>query len=82
MFVKDNLSPGSDGAGEVWAIGESQFGGLQYQFKVGDRVAGNFTPLHINGGDVVSPNVMNSALGGPTDGVFSEWRVRLIQLID
>lgn len=60
-----NLIPLSDGAGEVAEIGEGVT-----RFKPGDRVAGTFFQVWVNG----PPHVGPVALGGPgTDGMLAEY---------
>jgi len=60
--------PNSDGAGEVVEVGEGVTG-----FKAGDRVVATFFQYWEGGG--MSAGVMASALGGPIDGVLSEYAV-------
>lgn len=45
--MKENVIPGSDGAGEIVAVGPVAHSASGW--KIGDRVAGNFTQLHISG---------------------------------
>ena len=59
------LVPNSDCAGEITAIGPNAEG-----FSVGDRVASCFFQDWLDGG--CSARVMESALGGPLDGVLAE----------
>ena len=58
----------SDGAGEVVALGEGVTG-----WKIGDPVAGSFFQKWING--PFRREYGASALGGPIDGVLTEFRV-------
>lgn len=60
--------PNSDGAGEVVEVGEGVVG-----FKAGDRVVATFFQDWDGGG--MSAGVMASALGGPIDGILSEYVV-------
>ena len=60
--------PNSDCAGEIVAVGA----GVS-RVAVGDRVAGCFFQDWIDGG--TSPVAMASALGGPIDGVLTEYAV-------
>lgn len=62
------LTIGSDGAGEVIAIGE----GVR-NFKPGDRVIGSFFQNWQRG--EIDRHVANSALGGSIDGVFTTARL-------
>jgi NADPH:quinone reductase-like Zn-dependent oxidoreductase len=68
MPVPDNLSPLSDGAGEVVAIGS----GVR-RVKVGDKVAGNFFQRWPGGEP--APDVHTTALGGGIDGMLAEYAV-------
>ena len=52
--MKDNVIPGSDGAGEIVAVGPISHSATSW--KVGDRVAGNFTQLHISGQSISDYN--------------------------
>lgn len=60
--------PNSDGAGEVVEVGEGVT-----RFKSGDRVVATFFQ-NWEGGDM-SAEVMASALGGPVDGILTEYAV-------
>ncbi|KAF7346994.1 Alcohol dehydrogenase superfamily protein [Mycena venus] len=66
-FLEKNLVPCSDMAGEVIAVGSDV-----KQWHVGDRVSPNFMldKLH----EEVSPEILNSALGGAVHGVLTEYR--------
>uniref|UniRef100_A0A5K1JVT0 Cell surface hydrophobicity-associated protein n=1 Tax=Ganoderma boninense TaxID=34458 RepID=A0A5K1JVT0_9APHY len=64
---KDNLVPVSDMAGEIIAVGEDVKG-----WKLGERVSANFALDHIHG--VVTAEIKASALGGPVDGVLTEYK--------
>lgn len=63
-----DLVPLSDGAGEVVAIGDGVT-----RHVVGDRVAGLF--FQDWAGGVLSERMAASALGGPVDGVLTEYRL-------
>ncbi|KAF7349034.1 Alcohol dehydrogenase superfamily protein [Mycena venus] len=65
--VLPNLVPCSDMAGEVIAVGEDV-----KQWKAGDRVCANFFLDKLN--DVQTPETDESALGGATQGVLTEYR--------
>lgn len=60
--------PNSDGAGEVVEIGEGVT-----KFKSGDRVVATFFQ-NWEAGDI-SPEVMASAMGGPIDGILTQYAV-------
>jgi NADPH:quinone reductase-like Zn-dependent oxidoreductase len=64
--VKRDTIPLSDGAGEVVEIGE----GVD-RFSVGDRVAGTFFQVWVDG----RPPPTIAALGNPLDGVLAEYVV-------
>ncbi|EMD34915.1 hypothetical protein CERSUDRAFT_66784 [Gelatoporia subvermispora B] len=68
--LKDNVIPGSDMAGEVIAIGK--FKSVK-GFKVGDRVITSFFMDYFHGDH--NDNTFMSALGGPVDGVLTEYRL-------
>ncbi len=61
-----NLIPGSDGAGEVVAVGEGVT-----RFKLGNRVVANMMPAWIEG----EPNETKAktAMGGAVDGMLREY---------
>jgi NADPH:quinone reductase-like Zn-dependent oxidoreductase len=63
--VKPPLTPLSDGAGEVTAVGEGVT-----RIKPGDRVCGIFMQRWISGG--VDDDKFASALGGALDGMLAE----------
>ncbi|KAJ6508145.1 alcohol dehydrogenase superfamily protein [Mycena sanguinolenta] len=65
--VKPNFVPCSDMAGEVIAVGEDV-----KEWKAGDRVCANFFLEKLN--DEQTPETDGSALGGPVDGVLTEYR--------
>lgn len=60
------LTPCSDGAGEVVAVG----GGVE-RWRAGDRVAGTFFQDWIGGG--MTREIMKTALGGALPGMLSEY---------
>ena len=60
------LVPCSDGAGEVIAVGDAVT-----RFQVGDLVAGTFFQRWHSG--LISPDVMESALGGRLPGMLAEF---------
>ncbi|MBV9512325.1 MAG: NAD(P)-dependent alcohol dehydrogenase [Caulobacteraceae bacterium] len=64
--AKPDLTPLSDGAGEVIAVGA----GVE-QLKPGDRVVAAFRPAWTDGPP--EPYQATSDLGGPADGVLGEW---------
>ncbi|KAI0767112.1 NAD-P-binding protein [Fomes fomentarius] len=65
---KENLLPGSDMAGSIVAVGEDV-----KSWKVGDRVSASFFTNHIFG--EMSDEAMETCLGGPIDGVLTEYKV-------
>ncbi|KAH9924507.1 NAD-P-binding protein [Fomitopsis serialis] len=65
---KDNVVPGSDMAGEILAVGEDV-----NDWAVGDKVCANFAVDHIFGD--VTEDIKLSGLGGPIDGVLTEYKV-------
>jgi NADPH:quinone reductase-like Zn-dependent oxidoreductase len=65
VSTKDPLVPGSDGAGEVLAVGSSVT-----RFKPGDRVVTRFFPGWIDGPP--TPRKIAGALGGGETGTFAE----------
>lgn len=62
------IIPLSDGAGEIVSIGSAV-----KDFKVGDRVMGNFFQAWENG--QITDDGLNSALGGSINGVLAEYFV-------
>ncbi|MVF23707.1 NAD(P)-dependent alcohol dehydrogenase [Methylocaldum sp. BRCS4] len=66
--IAPNLIPLSDGAGEVVEVGTEVT-----RCKVGDRVAGLFFQTWL-GGELV-PSDHARALGGPVDGVLTEYKL-------
>lgn len=66
--VCDRLVPLSDGAGEIVSVHPSVS-----RWAVGDRVAGNFMQAWIDG--ELPSNGSQSVLGGPVQGVLTEYRV-------
>jgi NADPH:quinone reductase-like Zn-dependent oxidoreductase len=62
---KAPVVPASDGAGEVIEVGAAVT-----RYKPGDRVAGAFFPLWIDG--AMSEHVHSRALGGSVDGMLAE----------
>ncbi len=66
--IAPNLIPLSDGAGEVVEVGSEVT-----RCQVGDRVAGLFFQTWL-GGELV-PSDHASALGGPVDGVLTEYQL-------
>lgn len=65
VSTKDALVPGSDGAGEVLAVGPGAT-----RFKPGDRVVTRFFPGWIDGPP--TPRKVAGALGGGEAGTFAE----------
>lgn len=65
VAIKPGAIPVSDGAGEVVAVGPGVT-----QWKAGDRVAPIFVQRWLGG--ELRPDYMQSALGGPSDGVLAE----------
>ncbi|WP_197026276.1 zinc-dependent alcohol dehydrogenase family protein [Gluconobacter thailandicus] len=63
-----NLVPLCDGVGEVVALGDDVT-----RHKIGDRVAGLFFQEWENG--PLTERALGTALGGPLDGVLTEYRV-------
>ena len=66
--TKANVIPLSDGAGEISAVGQGVT-----SLQVGDRVTGAFFP-YWTAGDI-SEAAVTSSLGGPVDGMLSEYVV-------
>lgn len=65
--IKKHVILFSDAAGEIVQIGVSVI-----DWKISDRVCPNFSPDYIEG-DVASAN-FDGSLGGPVDGVLTEYR--------
>ncbi|KAH9938947.1 NAD(P)-binding protein [Amylocystis lapponica] len=65
---KENPVVCSDMAGEILAVGDDVKG-----WSVGDRVCANFAIDHLYGD--ISAESKNSALGGPIDGVLTEYKL-------
>ncbi|KAF7795447.1 hypothetical protein EIP86_006608 [Pleurotus ostreatoroseus] len=66
--LRDNLVPCSDGAGEVVAVGEDV-----NKWAIGDRVAAHLALDYVGVG--VRAEFLGKALGGPIDGVLTEYQV-------
>ncbi|KAI9713079.1 MAG: hypothetical protein M1820_001064 [Bogoriella megaspora] len=64
--AKDNVIPGSDGAGVVEAVGSAVT-----RFKPGDKVITLFNQTHL-AGDLIPPD-MTSGVGGAVDGSLREY---------
>lgn len=64
--MRDNVVPGSDGAGVVVAIGSKV-----QRFKPGDKVVTLFNQKHLGG--PVTAEVLGSGLGGAVDGVLRSY---------
>ncbi|KAL8720059.1 MAG: hypothetical protein Q9225_003027 [Loekoesia sp. 1 TL-2023] len=64
--TKDNVVPGSDGAGTVEAVGPRVT-----QFKPGDKVLTLFNQTHYAG--PINPAIMSSGLGGVVDGALRQY---------
>ncbi|KAF7987079.1 hypothetical protein HWV62_241 [Athelia sp. TMB] len=67
LGVKDDLVLGSDGAGEIIALGDDV-----RAWKIGDRVCMNVYPTHKFG--QADAKVLATALGGLDDGVLIEYK--------
>ena len=68
LELKENLLPGSDVAGEIVALGEDVHG-----WSVGDRVSSSVMTDYVFGN--VSDAIAATALGGPIDGVLTEFKI-------
>lgn len=66
LAVKENVVPGSDGAGEVVAVGSRVT-----RFRVGDKVATLFHQAHISGR--LDKHIVTTALGGAMDGTLRQY---------
>lgn len=66
--MKGNVVPGSDGAGTVMAVGSRVT-----RFRVNDRVCTMLNQGHIAG--PVTPQIMQTGLGGSLDGTFRQYGV-------
>ncbi|KAL8921211.1 MAG: hypothetical protein Q9208_005822 [Pyrenodesmia sp. 3 TL-2023] len=64
--TKDNVVPGSDGAGTVEAVG-----GRVTQFKPGDKVVTLFNQAHYAG--PISVGIVGTGLGGSVDGTLRQY---------
>ncbi|KAH9852961.1 NAD-P-binding protein [Lenzites betulinus] len=70
QWQKENPVPGSDCAGEIVALGAEV---SRAHWAVGDRVSSAFGINHIFG--EANEEMKNSGLGGPVDGVLTEYKV-------
>ncbi|KAH9941519.1 NAD-P-binding protein [Amylocystis lapponica] len=68
MALKENVVVCSDMAGEILGIGDDVEG-----WNVGDRICSNFAIEHLSGN--ISTKTFYSALGGPIDGVLTEYKL-------
>ncbi|KAH8797343.1 hypothetical protein F5884DRAFT_874831 [Xylogone sp. PMI_703] len=66
--MKENVVAGSDGVGEVIAVGSNVT-----RFKASDRVAAIFNQGHISG--PISPEIMRTSLGSLNDGTLRQYGV-------
>ena len=67
LFSIPNVTPCSDMAGEVLAVGETV-----KEFKIGDRVCANFTSDHVYAD--ATEEVTKTSLGGQSHGVLTQCR--------
>jgi NADPH:quinone reductase-like Zn-dependent oxidoreductase len=65
---KADLIPCSDAAAEIVSLGTAVKG-----WSIGDRVCANFLLDHLDGD--TNEKIQLSALGGPKDGVLSEYKI-------
>ncbi|KAH9946712.1 hypothetical protein B0H21DRAFT_693184 [Amylocystis lapponica] len=68
MALKENVVVCSDMAGEILGIGDDVKG-----WNIGDRICSNFAIEHLSGN--ISTKTFHSALGGPIDGVLTEYKL-------
>ena len=68
LELKEDLLPGSDVAGEIVAVGEEVHG-----WSVGDRVSSSVMTDYVFGN--ISDAIAATALGGPIDGVLTEFKI-------
>lgn len=66
--LKDGKTPGSDGAGEVVAVGSKVT-----RFQPGAKVVTLFNQLHLS--TTITPAAVHSGLGGTRDGVLAQYGV-------
>jgi len=65
-----DVVPCSDLAGSVAAISPDLEDG---RWKIGDRVAANFSPKHLSG--TITPEIFAASFGAKVHGVLAEYRV-------
>ncbi|KAI0830273.1 NAD-P-binding protein [Trametes gibbosa] len=70
QWQKENPVPGSDCAGEIVALGADV---SRAHWGIGDRVSSAFGIQHVFG--EATEEKKNSGLGGPVDGVLTEYKV-------